>query len=106
MATKLIQKGEVLNPNGRPKGALNKNTKAIQDSLALVMNSLEATLLEDIARVRPERRLQFYTDLMQYVKPKLSTTKADIDINSDSKIEFVIRYDNALPPVKDNIIHI
>jgi hypothetical protein len=99
-----IQKGQVLNPTGRPKGAINKDTRRVKESIQLVMDALETTLLEDIARVTPQRRLQLYTDLMQYIKPKLSTTKADIDIQSDSKLEFVIRYENALDKAKDNNI--
>jgi len=98
MASNQIQKGQVLNPKGRPKGAINKSTQKVKDSLQLVMDALESTLLEDIARVTPQRRLQFYTDMMQYIKPKLSTTKADIEIQSDSKIEFIVRYDNTIPP--------
>lgn len=107
MPSKLIQKGQVLNPTGRPKGAVGKKTKAVQESIQWVMEHLESTLIADLDRVRPERRLQLYTDLMQYVKPKLSTTKADIDIQSDNRIEIVIINDNALPPAQaDNVINI
>ena len=102
-----IQKGQILNPMGRPKGAISKKTKAVQESIQWVMEHLESTLIDDLDKVRPERRLQLYTDLMQYVKPKLSTTKADIDINSDNRIEIVIINENALPPAPDdNVISI
>jgi len=102
-----VQKGQVLNPNGRPKGAINKSTQRVKESIQLVMDALETTLLEDIARVTPQRRLQLYTDLMQYIKPKLSTTKADIDIKSDNRIEIVLVQENLLlPALDDNIIHI
>ena len=104
MPKKLIQKGQVLNPTGRPKGAINKNTRAVQESIQWVMEHLESTLIADLDRVRPERRLQLYTDLMQYVKPKLSTTKADIDVRSDNRIEIVIVTDNLLPPATDDSI--
>jgi len=89
---------------GRPKGAINKSTQRVKESIQLVMDALEITLLEDIARVTPQRRLQLYTDLMQYIKPKLSTTKADIDIKSDNRIEIVLVQENILLPALDNTI--
>jgi hypothetical protein len=106
MAKKVIKKGEVLNPKGRPKGAVGKITKQVKDSLQFVMERLESTIVEDIQKVTPQRRLQLYTDLMQFVKPKLASTKADVDVKTDSKIEFVIRYDNQLPPAKNDVIDI
>jgi hypothetical protein len=99
-----VKKGEVLNPKGRPKGAINKTNKAVKESLQWVMEKLESTLVQDIQAVSPQRRLQLYTDLMVFVKPKLAATKIDGDIKSDSKIEFVIKYDNGLPPASDNNI--
>jgi len=94
MAKKLIKKGEVLNPTGRPKGAINKNTKVIQDALAVVMNKLESTLMADIDKVTPQRRLQLYTDLMNYVKPKLSANKNENESTGNVKITF--EYNNPL----------
>jgi hypothetical protein len=104
--SKSIKKGEVKNPNGRPVGAVNKQTAAVRDALSIVMAKLESTMMKDIDLVTPQRRLQFFTDLMQYIKPKLSTTKADIDINTDSKVEFIIRYENNIPSVVNNQIDI
>ncbi|WP_158798098.1 hypothetical protein [Pedobacter sp. L105] len=94
MAKTVIQKGQVLNPNGRPKGAINKNTKVIQDALALVMNHLESTLLDDIDKVSPQRRLQLYTDLMNYIKPKLSANKNENE--NSGAVQITFEYKNPL----------
>ena len=97
-------KGQSGNPTGRPKGAVGKQTKQVKETLQWVMDKLHTTLEEDIDRVSPQRRLQLLTDLMVFVKPKLASTKVDGELKTDSKIEFVIKYDNGLPPASDNNI--
>lgn len=107
MAKKLVKKGEVLNPNGRPKGAINKSTKVIQDALLMVMNKLESTLFADIDRVTPQRRLQLYTDLMNYVKPKLSANKNENENTDTYKITFEYKnplFDDDIDDIEGEVI--
>ncbi|WP_316736266.1 hypothetical protein [Pedobacter aquatilis] len=81
---------------GRAKGTINKKTAAIQASLELVMNALEGTILDDLDKVNPSRRLQLYTDLMNYVKPKLSATKNENDtkLSGGFDVNFTFDLDN------------
>jgi hypothetical protein len=95
-------KGQSGNPSGRPKGAVGKQTKQVKESLQWVMEKLESTLVQDIQAVSPQRRLQLYTDLMNYVKPKLSANKDEININQESNIEVRINYLNPIISI-DNI---
>lgn len=74
---------------GRPKGALNKTTARQKATIEMVMDNLAETIIDDLAQVNSSRRLQVFVDLMNYIKPKLSSTKnentneikGDININ-------------------------
>ena len=74
---------------GRPKGTPNKVTARTKATIEMVMDNLAETIIDDLAQVNSSRRLQVYIDLMNYIKPKLSSTKnentneikGDININ-------------------------
>lgn len=78
---------------GRTKGTINKKTAAIRASLELVMNALEDNILDDLEKVNPSRRLQLYTDLMNYIKPKLSSTKNENDTKLSGGFDVNISFD-------------
>lgn len=77
---------------GRTKGTINKKTAAMQASLELVMNALEGTILDDLTNVNPSRRLQLYTDLMNYIKPKLSSTKNENDNTISGEVKINVNW--------------
>ena len=106
MASNQIQKGQVLNPNGRPKGAVNKVTKDIKETIAKVVEGRLCELNDDLDSMSPFSKWQTLLSVMKYVYPTLSSQKLEATVNQDSKIEFVIRYENGLPPVKDKLIDI
>lgn len=83
-----IKKGEVRNPNGKPKGTLNKVTARTKATIEMVMDALAENIIEDLEKVNSSRRLQVYIDLMNYIKPKLSATKNENtnEIKGDVKI--------------------
>lgn len=75
MAKKLFTKGQPKAPTaGRKKGTPNKKTVEVNDLLNRAMNVLANTLEEDVSAVNSSRRLQLFTDLFNYLKPKLSAT--------------------------------
>lgn len=78
---------------GRQKGSLNKRTKEIHESLELVMAGLASTLIQDIQSVNPSRRLQLYTDLMNYIKPKLASNKNDDNVNHTGEVVISVNFD-------------
>lgn len=86
-----IKKGEVKNPKGRPKGALNKINAKQKATLEMVMDSLAETILEDLALVTPSRRLEIYKELQTYIRPKLASNKVESEVKQDTKIEVVFK---------------
>lgn len=77
---------------GRTKGTINKKTAAMKASLELVMAALEGKILDDLENVNPSRRLQLYTDLMNYIKPKLSSTKNENDTTISGGLNVIVTY--------------
>jgi hypothetical protein len=79
-----IKPGEVLNPQGRPKGSRNKSNEAIR--LAYT-NLIEGNLdnitqwLEDVAERDPAKALDFMLRLSPFVLPKLQQT--DVTTNGE-----------------------
>jgi len=91
----MFQKGQSGNPNGRPKGAQNKNTREIREAYQrLVENNLEnMTLwLTRIASEDEEKAMEIMLKLSEYVIPKLArqeVTGADgEDLFRNVKFEF------------------
>ncbi|MCP3697261.1 MAG: hypothetical protein GY920_01655 [Aliivibrio sp.] len=91
----MFQPGQSGNPNGRPKGSQNKNTREIRDAYQrLVENNLEnMTLwLTRIASEDEEKAMEIMLKLSEYVIPKLArqeVTGADgEDLFKNVKFEF------------------
>ena len=59
---------------GRPKGAANKFTTAVKERIENVLDKLDETLFDDLMRMPPERRVELWAQLQEYIRPKLSRT--------------------------------
>jgi len=91
----MFQPGQSGNPNGRPKGAQNKNTRQIREAYQrLVENNLDnMTLwLTRIASEDEEKAMEIMLKISEYVIPKLArqeVTGADgEDLFKNVKFEF------------------
>jgi hypothetical protein len=62
------------NPNGREKGSVNKATAALKARIESILQQLDATILKDLATLRPEQRVDVWLKLQEYIRPKLSRT--------------------------------
>lgn len=86
---------------GRPKGALNKTTARTKATIEMVMDSLAETIIDDLKQVNSSRRLQVYIDLMNYIKPKLSSTKNENTNEVKGDININISWEDNLPSTTD-----
>lgn len=59
---------------GRPKGSTNKLTSTLKEQIESVLDVLGDTLEEDLKKMKPERRVELWAQLQEYIRPKLSRT--------------------------------
>ena len=75
---------------GRQKGTVNKRTKEVLDSVQKAIDMIQDSYLEsDIKKLSESERLRFYTNLLEFVRPKLARTDLTTngkDINTSAEI--------------------
>lgn len=94
-----FKKGVVTNPAGRKKGTENKRTKEQREAFIVVMELLEKRMMEGddvINNLSPHRASELYTNLLNYVKPKLSATKNENTNEISGEIKVNIEFGNLL----------
>ena len=94
-----FKQGQSGNPNGRPKGSVNKATNTIREAFTkLVESNLEnmTTWLEKVAETSPKEALNIINQMAEYTTPKLARVENKIETDeeiNEVKIEIVKRSD-------------
>lgn len=65
-----LNKGRTNNPNGRPKGSLNKVTKDLRSFLEAFLRGNLDSMNQDIVLLSPKDRIQIILKLAEFVLPK------------------------------------
>lgn len=68
---------------GRPKGVKNKVTREIQAKVEWVLELLDETVEEDLKKMKPPERIKLWTDLQEYIRPKLQ--RVNLDVGAEDK---------------------
>jgi hypothetical protein len=63
---------------GRPKGVKNKITREIQAKVEWVLEMLDETIEDDLQKMKPPERVKLWTDLQEYIRPKLQRVNLDV----------------------------
>ncbi|MDY0906583.1 hypothetical protein [Pedobacter sp. CFBP9032] len=79
--------------SGRQKGSKNKRTVEMDEIMNRCMLELSGTLETDISTVNSSRRLLLLTDIINYFKPKLSSTKNENDNKLSGGFDVNISFD-------------
>ena len=86
-----LKKGEILNPTGRPKGAVNKTTSEIRTAFQqLVSNNIDKLQI-DIDKLDPEKRIAYIIKFAEFLLPKLQSLSLEnqLDILDNEKTSFL-----------------
>ncbi len=76
-----FKKGKSGNPSGKPKGAVNKTTQPLRESItAFLENNWNKVQLE-FDKLDAKEKLQFFEKLLQYSVPKMQAISHDMDID-------------------------
>ena len=68
---------------GRPKGVKNKITREIQAKVEWVLELLDETIEEDLMKMKAPERVKLWTDLQEYIRPKLQ--RVNLDVGAEDK---------------------
>ncbi len=87
-------RGEI-NREGRKKGSLNKNTKAVRDAFQLLVEDNLPKLQKDLDSLKPIQRLGVIIKLAEFVLPKLRSVAVQNENNMESLMVKLIQ----TPPI-------
>ena len=77
---------------GKPKGAVNKTTLINKQRIEKVLSLLDETLEEDIQNLKAKERVELWSTLQEFIRPKLQRMNLDITPPEDkvTKITFEV----------------
>lgn len=81
-------KGKTGNPDGRPKGSINKSTQKIRLIYAKLLEDNLSKMQADLKAIeKPEVRLKLLIDMSKFVVPALSSVSVDASEEAKSVFE-------------------
>jgi hypothetical protein len=86
-----LPKGKTNNPNGRKKGAVNKNTAEIKTLIQSFISHNTEDLQATYEALEPRDKAMFFEKMLKYIIP--TQTKADVQISDNNleNITFIIK---------------
>lgn len=93
-----LPKGVSGNPNGRPKGAIGKNTIATKEALSTVVNNYlngigDFYLGSDLAEMDSVDRSKVIASFLPYILPKQSVVGVGIDESIKEKLSSLFPFE-------------
>lgn len=82
-----FKKGISGNPDGRPPGALNKNTKELREMVSNFLVKNFETITQDFEQLEPRERTKLYFNLLQYGLPRPQNVSSEINFENLSEEE-------------------
>ena len=89
-------------PKGRPKGAKSKKHIMLQAFLQEIVDDGRADFKKALQGLDPKDKVKAYTDLIEYLLPKMSRVESNLVNPQPININFI----PAQPPQLDNVIDI
>lgn len=89
-----LRKGQTNNPDGRPKGSLNKATSKTREAFnKLIEDNLDnmSIWLAEVAAEDPKAALDVIAKLSEYIVPKLARTETTLETKDKKVFEVKIK---------------
>ena len=86
-------KGQSGNINGKPKGAVNKVTMQLRETIGKFLTSNFHEVEKSFKELDPEKKAKVYTDLLSYGLPKLTASALSVRFEdlTDEQLDELIR---------------
>lgn len=88
-----LKKGVSGNPNGRPKGAINKDRKVLREALTEYVQGNSEKFYLELNKLTGKEFIDRFISLLEYTTPKLNRTdltndgeKFDFSVYSDAEL--------------------
>ena len=87
-----FEKGISGNPEGRPKGSMNKTTLQLRETIIAFLETNFEKIKSDFEILKPKDRLKVYCDLLQYGLPRLQAIQLETEFDSlsDDQLHAII----------------
>ncbi len=84
------RKGQSGNPHGRPKGAQNKITKDLRNTIKHFLDRNIEHLQKDYDQLDPQERLIFMEKLLKYAIPTMTQSKIELERLTDEQLDEIL----------------
>src|SRR6185369_12417961 len=80
------------NPNGRPKGSVNRISTELRNSIALFLRHEFPNVKRAFHKLDAEKKIKTYTDLLDFILPKLKSQELDISFDklTDEQVDLIM----------------
>ena len=87
-----FEKGNSGNPEGRPKGAVNKTSSQLRETITDFLDNNFEKIVTDFEGLKPKERVKVYCDLLQYGLPRLQAIQLETDFErlTDEQLDDII----------------
>lgn len=87
-----FKKGQSGNPGGRPKGAANKVTNQLRETITAFLGENFEKVKKDYAKLTPAMRIRMYLELLQYGVPKLQSVQIETEFDrlTDEQLQEIV----------------
>lgn len=97
----LIQKGEVRNPKGKPKGTLSTKTKGWELLKETITTGLTDKFMQEMEGLEGTQYINAYLNVLEFFRPRLSRAET---INQNENIETItVTLSQSMVQFPDNV---
>ena len=89
-----FEKGVSGNPNGRPKGSIDRSSQLLKECIKKFLLNQFEIIKKDFDQLSPKDRVRLYIDLLAYTVPKVQSVEFESGFESlpDDQLDYIIEH--------------
>lgn len=87
-----FEKGISGNPEGRPRGAVNRTSTQLREMIADFLENNFEKVVQDFSELNAKDRVKLYCDLLQYGLPRLQAVQIETEFDRlpDDQLDYLL----------------